>query len=766
MKPEENPGNLYRMALFTESIQTEQVFSRKSLGLLWAKRESLDPQTVARLDALYKERNKGSIAGSLKVKYKLSPKEAGKFGFGRLYGSMGSLEGLENECRGTICDEFYYDIDIVNAHPTFIPQFAKRYYNREMPEVQKYVDNRDEYLTKVSPTRDVAKTAIIKIMYGGKCDIDFLNPFKNEIDQFTNLLWDDKKFAKLRGFCEREKTSNPKGSFLSYIIQTEERKVMLTMRSILMAEGWSVDVLSYDGVMIRKNMNLVFGSDTLRRVEKAILDEQQYTVKVTNKLFSKYEFTDAELAGKPEPPKDRNPVQPMGTIVDDVYAARHFAFLQGANLVKVHGQVWIFNDTNGMWSNQEADILSGITNSGWRLVFYLETSAGISTLNYGGSVKNMKALLTVLPAVMPAQDSYFLDRIKSDVGYLLFNDGIYCFHDKQFTPGFDRDIVFQKSTGRPFPERNQKLVDFVRQTSFVDPFINEGDSFILRHNLMRALIGDYQRKKMVVGLGFTNSGKGMLTQLCTNAFGGYVNTFNANELISKREASESSRALGWIQNIAHGRFAFSNEIKVGQSIDGNLVKSIVSGGDSINVRALYQQDTPTINKATIFMFAQDMPPVKPSGDAVKKRIEAVSWSYSYDLFPTEPHHKLANPDLAKLYGNPEYGSALFWLLVDEYEAWRADGFKNPQNPECVLENLENFVPVVNTIELLKTAYVISKDSDDFVPFAYIYKTLKQMGVEDSETAVGRLLTAHGTPTFAKKIDGRTVICRRGIRPIS
>jgi hypothetical protein len=753
------------MALFTDTIQTEQVFSRKSLGLLWAKRESLDPQTVARLDALYKERNKGSIAGSLKVKYKLSPKEAGKFGFGRLYGSMGSLEGLENECRGTICDEFYYDIDIVNAHPTFIPQFAKRYYNREMPEVQKYVDNRDEYLAKVSPNRDVAKTAIIKIMYGGKCDIEFLEPFKKEIDDFTSLLWDESKYAKLRNYCEKEKSNNPRGSFLSYIIQTEERKVMLTMRNALMNEGWSVDVLSYDGVMIRKNMNLVFGPDLLRRVEKAIVDEQQYDVKVTNKLFSKYEFTDAEVAGKPEPPKDRNPVQPMGTIVDDAYAARHFALLQGANLVKVRGQVWIFNDTNGMWSNKEADINTVITNLGWRMVFYVESGTGVSTYNYAGSVKNWKALMTALTAVLPAQDSYFLDRIKSDFGYLLFSDGIYSFRDKKFTPGFDRNIVFQTSTGRPFPERNQELVDFVRQTSFVDPFVNEGDSAVLRHNLMRALIGDYERKKMVVGLGFINSGKGMLTQLCTNAFGGYVNTFNANELISKRETSESSRALGWIQNIAHGRFAFSNEIKVGQSMDGNLIKSIVSGGDSINVRALYQQDTPTINKSTLFMFAQDMPPVKPSGDAIKGRIEAVSWSYSYNSFPTEPHHKLMDTELPKLYQRPEYGSALFWLLVDEYEAWRADGFKNPKNPECVLENLENFVPVVNTIELLKTAYVISKDSEDFVPFADIYKTLKQMGVEDSETAVGRLLTVHGATTFQKKIDGRNVTCRRGIKAI-
>jgi len=150
-----------------DPIQCEQIFSRNSLGFLWSKREQIDPNQRTILDSLYMGRKKGSINGVFTVEYRLPKNGVGKLGFGRCYGTKGSLETLERECRGTICRDFYDDIDVINCHPVLLHQFAQLRYQVELPEVEKYCDNRDEYLKQIHQIKDEAKQAILKVFYNG-----------------------------------------------------------------------------------------------------------------------------------------------------------------------------------------------------------------------------------------------------------------------------------------------------------------------------------------------------------------------------------------------------------------------------------------------------------------------------------------------------------------------------------------------------------------------------------------------------------------------
>jgi len=277
------------MCLYTEPIICEQVFSRNALGFLWAKRDELDPGVSSILDALYKNRRKGSVDGSARITYSLPKTGAGKLGFGRMYGSKGGMETLEKECRGTLCEQFYYDIDVKNAHPVILVQFAKRYYNVDMVEVGKYCDNRDAYLAQISDNRDEAKTAIIKIFYNGANEYPFLKKLQDEIKGFIKThLMNDKRYSQLLAYVKKQ-DGNTYGTFLSYILHTEERRIMLAMRSALFAENWKVDVLAYDGVMIRKDPKNVFDESLLRRTEEAVCNKTGYTIELVNKKFESYE---------------------------------------------------------------------------------------------------------------------------------------------------------------------------------------------------------------------------------------------------------------------------------------------------------------------------------------------------------------------------------------------------------------------------------------------------------------------------------------------
>jgi hypothetical protein len=174
--------------------ETTQMFSRRGLGFLWAKREELDPGQVSILQTLYNNRKKGSITGYQDVTYKLSKSNAGKLGYGRLYGQKGSLETLEKEIRGTLCKDYYYDLDFVNCHPVLLIQLAKNMYNKNLPEVETYVKDRDAYLARIGPNRDDSKSEIFRIFYGGRNTFPFLEPLAREVREYEI-------FGEIRGIC-------------------------------------------------------------------------------------------------------------------------------------------------------------------------------------------------------------------------------------------------------------------------------------------------------------------------------------------------------------------------------------------------------------------------------------------------------------------------------------------------------------------------------------------------------------------------------------
>lgn len=269
-----------------------QIFNRRSIGYLWDKRGDLDPGQTSIINSIYNNKKKGSALGAAeqKITYKLSSKAAGKLGYGRLYGTKGSFETLEKECRGTICKEYYHDIDIVNCHPVLLLQFAKKQFQTDLPEVDKYVINREVYLKNVmtenSITRDEAKAAIISVLYGGSCNQkSYLYDLSLEVRGFSKKVFASEQYADLAKVCKGE--DNIYGTFLSFVLQTEERHCMLAMKEHLEAEKWSVDVFCYDGVMVRKQEGKIVN---LVMCQEAVEAKTGYKISLVTKEFSSFEM--------------------------------------------------------------------------------------------------------------------------------------------------------------------------------------------------------------------------------------------------------------------------------------------------------------------------------------------------------------------------------------------------------------------------------------------------------------------------------------------
>jgi hypothetical protein len=269
----------------TEAILVEQIWNRAKMGQLWKIRNTLDAGVASMIDCLYKTRNKGTVKGSSRVKYNLIGM-AGKLGFGRLYGCKGSLEMIQADVRGTLCGEFYYDVDIANCHPELMHQIAKIKFNLDMPECRKFCENRDAYYAMLSDNRDVAKTEMFKVLYGGIPAIDELKPFKIECDNLSRLFATEKAYLSLLQVCKVRNPENIMGSFMSLVIQTEERRCLMALYKYFKLQDWSVDVLAYDGLMLRKQQDKELKSDHLNEASLFVKQETGYAVKLTTKEFS------------------------------------------------------------------------------------------------------------------------------------------------------------------------------------------------------------------------------------------------------------------------------------------------------------------------------------------------------------------------------------------------------------------------------------------------------------------------------------------------
>lgn len=678
---------------------------------------------------LKKERRKGFHEVHYKLGKDLKHQDLGRW---IAMGGVG-LQSLPRDCRAALAQKSYFDVDMRNAQPTLLMQYAaKRGWVHE--KLKSFCENREEHISELMEalqiSRDEAKDKLIALMFGGSFDNltpFFSNELKPEMFQIRKNIMTENQHK----YPSMMKKPNPMGSMMSLILQTEERKCLMALDMSLAKQGRSMDVLIHDGGLVRKKEGeTFFPEEILRKAEKDILEQTEYRVSLVVKELRTSFVRDAEEEGFVE----------VGTVVDDAYAARKFCELMGEHLVMDTGEVWVFNKDTGMWSNERTALERVITSLNGSLVFRQQGAMGVKVYDYSGCVEKRNCLIKMLPSVAPMQNGYFRSRIASDRGKLLFVDGIYDFNTGVFTEGFDPNIVFRHACPRRFPRvADREKINFIQKMCFEEPFRDPKEAVRIRHNLMRASTGE-RRKKCVTALGPKNSGKSMLILLMKTAFGDYVETFSANSMLL-RHGGEAARDMLWIHDIHDRRFAFSSEIKQDDSakmpsIDGNMLKSLVSGVDEVNFRKMHSNNaTRVFFLPTIFMMANDMPKIVPCSEEIKDRIDVVDYHYSFQIQPTELHHKKADTTLDKKFVEDGYGDAMIWLLIEEFNKWKEEGF--PELPPCENDVQDDMMEMVDVKNILLGDYELTGDPEHTVETKDIQAYLRRHGFVGSETKITR-----------------------------
>lgn len=289
--------------LATNTYTTTQKYDRKAMTLLWGARDRFDNTTKSLLQYLWDNKKKGTLQCITTVVYKF-PKNSnvGAAGYGRVYGSKGCLGTLQRDVRATLCHELYYDIDMVLCHPTIATQLSRNTLGVEMHYLEHYVKNRDtvtaEICEKFNVESSSVKQAVNAMLNGAKLPIEFADsPLLSGIRQECNvlimnlMLRPEAMYQRIR--AATEKRDNPRGSFISTVLQEYERKCLEALIESLTDQGFYVGVLMYDGCMVENTKEIT--KDVLDTASAVIKERTGYDMRLKVKDMEEEAISHDEL---------------------------------------------------------------------------------------------------------------------------------------------------------------------------------------------------------------------------------------------------------------------------------------------------------------------------------------------------------------------------------------------------------------------------------------------------------------------------------------
>jgi hypothetical protein len=203
----------------------------------------------------------------------------------------------------------------------------------------------------------------------------------------------------------------------------------------------------------------------------------------------------------------------------------------------------------------------------------------------------------------------------------------------------------------------------------------------LLKNIALGIAGYYSEKRFLFCVGDSNSGKGVITEALCNSFGGYVKTFNGNNLLYTKNTADEAKKLHWMCDLEGTRLIISNEATVSDgtnklAIDANLLKKITGGGDIIEARKNRQDQYEIIPQAIPIFLCNDVPNVYPAeDDGIRTRCKYMKFERvfssecpldSNNNYIEETGISPKRDDVKINFLEDEYKDAFINLIIDEF----------------------------------------------------------------------------------------------------
>lgn len=677
---------------------------------------------------------------------------------GRLYAKSSlSLQGIKRSVRHFISGEYYYDIDMSNAHPVLLEQYCTKR-DIDCTNLTYYVENREEILTEIMNQHEIdryeAKRLMLRQMYLGsyaynkdgvevkpKERVEFLVEFKKELVNITKNI--SKRLKNLyKMINDEESITNKDASFLSHHCQILENNCLLAMYDYLEENHIEIGVLCFDGIMISRK----FKGD-LKKMMKDCSDN----------VFSKTGYRIKLEEKKMDEPLNIKLPEFSNYVLNDKDCAEKLLKIMGEdNIRQYKGDFYVYDEKDGIYhvdDKKDSPIITAYLMKHSKYLNIKDKTGPES--NYGESTSLMKRIPYILRSI--CRDDEWLRKVEnSSLGYLLFKDGVYDFTEGRFRPELKNDpnIVFFSRVPHNFPERNEENIKYAMDISFNK--IQDNPTPLIRA-MSAALAGKLDRK-INIGPGKQANGKSGLLQCAQVCFGSYVGTFSLECFARKKMSSTDEAAqLRWSYIARHCRILISSEVNMASKLDGNMMKKFSSGGDTIVARSHYGVETEFVPHFTCFSFLNDLAKIEPLDKALIGRLEFFEFKYKFvskDRVGEKPHYREQDPNFIKTINTEKFISGFIHILLDGYKDYIRegieydkqakkkwlDGSKDGENLSDLLVNKFDFTASSNdrvSVGDMKKFYNANKKTIGKMSYTKFIESVTKKGAEKGKSGSSR-----------------------------
>jgi hypothetical protein len=427
-------------------------------------------------------------------------------------------------------------------------------------------------------------------------------------------------------------------------------------------------------------------------------------------------------------------------VFNDTHAGKHAFKLIRDKFKFCKGQLFV--KTDNTWS-MNIDILESqlriqITDMGLKSI---DRKGNLS--NYCGNYSKCEAVRKcVMDYIYSNPDDKFYDLLhNTTICKICFNNGVYSFTEKRFDL-WDSQYIKENPVyscvkiNRDYnPNISREVKDKVYKSVIEDVFGEHSEKYL--HFLARATAGHITDKIWGLFLGSRDCGKGVNVTMTKSALGDYIGEFESNHLLCENFVSTDSKQNGWLIPYQFKRIMYSNELQKDSSgkkikLNSKIIKSINSGGDQIEARALYGNETQISLQTSMMLMANDVPGASnndvfekclefkttrqfKSKEYIQEKIKNSKSEIQRETY--ENNFREADTDIKNKAKTQEWADAFIQLIIESYKDVSVFVCNNDEDngEESICDAIFNLLNITG-------------NQDDFVSNADVKKVFSEMNV--------------------------------------
>ena len=708
------------------------------------------------------------------IKYKRNCK------FGRVYGigSLG-LQNLRKELRHTISRDYYFDIDIVNAHPEILLQILQQNKIKNIDYLQKYVKNRDKYLNEVmkkfNVDRDTAKSLFIIIMYGGsvktwtnnkdnkdidgnkindKIMYDFIDKFHNEMIQIQKIISDNNKEIE-KEIKKSKDRNNINSSITSYYLQEIENRILEEIFKYCKENEFINDenncVLCFDGIMLDKKN---FKQDLLNDLNNLIKEKFKLDLTFVCKDMN-HGYTEDEIDESQVETIDVDKV--VDLLNEKLIADYYYQFFEPSKYI-IHKKIWYeFNKLNILkeCDGTPSSLLNDITDKFQNLIIEARDKLKKPTQKESDKDEEYKAKREVYFKKFKTYDNAYkaVGKSKFIKGVMDYLINMYNDDDLEKKKDCDNNIIAFKDgylfdiTKNEF--RKIERTDYISKTMNINSPQNiikeklESVKSLISSIFENEEISRYWLKIFGISL-FTNkleslyiltgkggNGKSLLMDFLRDCLGDYYlqteNTFLTD--ISKNGVLNPT--LAKCKGVRILAVAEPSNTSEEVALNTEFIKQI-TGRDTITARDLYKSIISYNPMFNCFLLCNDIPVLKKLDNGMLRRLKIINYPLNFvekEKLKLNSKNRIRDDNLKdKIKNDEELKEALISLLLEYASKYINKPIEIPNEcKQTTDEYIENNNPV---LVFLQQRCIITEDNKDKIKTQELFNQFKYFNRED------------------------------------